>query len=400
MATKCFFKIAILCSLISISLSSKVDARTVLKNICNIKGQEEIILQGRGLVVGLNGTGDGSKSLTTLRAVAQTLSQMGAPIGGVSNSPSEALKQLKELNPKNIAEVFVKVTVPKDGASRTDKLDVEVSAIRAKSLKGGSLLMAPLLGPTPTKAVKDRLVYAHAYGKVEIEKSSTGETISETIGVIHDGARMKIDLQPTYVEDGKITIVLTKNHAGWSVAADISELINTQFLDFINGQVDQKGTTRSKDIRARAMGPRVIQVPIPKIYQADPKKNKPEATTAFVREILSLPIPEPKVEARIVVNRRTGTIVISGDIEIGSTIVGHKSIIATSGDDARDQFFLIDPSERALSPEQKAKDGSSTTQLASLLKALKAVKVPNEDVISILQALERSGKLHGKLILQ
>ncbi len=124
-----------------------------LSSICRIKGQEENTLQGLGLVVGLNGTGDGGDFLPTIRSLATAMQLMGNPIG--KGGPLE----LK--NAKNIALVMVTAKVPAAGARQGDRVDCTVSSIgAAKSLEGGQLFLTPLQGPQ----VDRPRVYAFAEG--------------------------------------------------------------------------------------------------------------------------------------------------------------------------------------------------------------------------------------------
>src|SRR5262252_7041283 len=119
-----------LVALLVVALSNPVVfARTQLKNICRIKGQEENTLRGLGLVVGLNGTGEANDA-NTMRALSQAMQVLGNP---VSLDPSQsALNDVKKI--KNVAIVMVSATVPATGGRRGDKVDCYVSAINGKSL--------------------------------------------------------------------------------------------------------------------------------------------------------------------------------------------------------------------------------------------------------------------------
>ena len=135
----------------------RLQARTLLKNICRVKGQEENTLQGLGLVVGLKGTGDGGNFLPTIRSLATAMQLMGSPIG------KGGAAELKDA--KNVALVMVTATVPAAGARQGDLLDCTVSSIGgAKSLAGGTLMMTPLQGPH----VNSDRVYAFAQGAINL----------------------------------------------------------------------------------------------------------------------------------------------------------------------------------------------------------------------------------------
>lgn len=331
-----------------------VDARTLLKNICRVKGQEENTLHGLGLVVGLKGTGEGGEFLPTVQSLAVALEIMGNPVG------QRGPMTLKDA--KNVALVMVSATVPAAGARQGDKLDCVVSSLgKAKSLKGGTLFMTPLQGPR----VGSSRVYAFAQGAVHIDDISV-----PTVGRIHQGCRLEEDFFNVFAKDGRITLVLDKNHADFQVAQDISELINGQ-LNLQNTDVQM----------ARALDQTNILVTIPKQYLDDPVQ--------FVSQVLSLPTLDPQPEARVVINEKAGSIVIGGDVAIGSVVVSHKNVVIETGTSIPDARFVpVDP------------NGTSTAKLDALVKALNAVKVSTEDTIDIIKGLERNGKLHANLIVE
>src|SRR5687768_6729112 len=123
--------------------TATVNAQSLrIRDICRIKGQEENTLHGMGLVVGLKGTGNTDGP--TLRALAKMLEAMGSPLAppGKGQSPTDELK-----NTKNVAMVMVTATIPPEGARQGEKLNCTVSAVGAKSLQGGVLIMTPLVGP-------------------------------------------------------------------------------------------------------------------------------------------------------------------------------------------------------------------------------------------------------------
>ncbi len=330
------------------------EARVLLKNICRVKGQEENSLQGLGLVVGLKGTGEGGDFLPTVQSLAVALQTMGNPIG------PRGPMTLKDA--KNVAMVMVTATVPAAGARQGDKLDCVVSSIgKAKSLKGGTLFMTPLQGPQ----VGSTRVYAFAQGPMQIDDLSV-----PTVARIHQGCRLEEDFFNVFAKDGKVTLVLEKNHADFQVAQDIAELINGQ-LNLQNSQVQL----------ARAMDQNNIEVTIPRQYLDDPVQ--------FVSQLLSLPTLDPLPDARVVINMKAGSIVIGGEVEIGSVVVTHKSVVIETGTAIPDSRFV--PVDTNKTP---------STKLESLVKALNAVRVPTEDIIDIIKGLERNGKLHASLIIE
>src|SRR3990170_4691344 len=135
--------------------SQPADARTQLKNICRLKGQEENVLRGLGLVVGLSGTGE-SNDPATMRAIARAMQIMG-------DGEQGGFEELKKI--KNVAMVMVTATIPATGSRRGDRVDCYVSAINGKSLEGGRLAFASLLGPN----TNDTLVYGLCEGQVVVD---------------------------------------------------------------------------------------------------------------------------------------------------------------------------------------------------------------------------------------
>ncbi len=335
--------------------ATTADARILLKNICRVKGQEENTLHGLGLVVGLKGSGDGGEFLPTIRSLATALQLMGSPLG------RGGTLELKDA--KNVALVMVTVTVPAAGARQGDKLDCVVSSIgAAKSLNGGTLFSTPLQGPQ----VGNNRVYAFAQGQLHIDDIKAPATAK-----IHQGCRLEEDFYNVFSKDGKITLVLDKNHADFQVAQDTAELINSQ-LNYQN----------TDGYLARALNQVNIEVSIPPQYREDP--------VLFISQVLSLPTLDPQPEARVVINERTGSVVVSGDVEIGSVVVTHKNIVIETGsaNASTNRFVPLDAEKTA------------TAKLKALVEALNAVKVAPEDMIDIIKSIERNGKLHGALIIE
>ena len=335
-----------------------LSARTLLKTICRVKGQEENTLQGLGLVVGLKGTGDGGNFLPTIRSLATAMQLMGSPLG------KGGAAELKDA--KNVALVMVTVTIPAAGGRQGDLLDCTVSSIGGcKSLAGGTLLMTPLQGPH----VNSDRVYGFAQGPLTLNDPKLA-----TSGRIFRGGRLEEDFFNPFTKDNKLTLVLNKNYSDFQVAQDVAELINSQ-LSFQS----------SGGNLAHAINQGNIEVQIPAQYRDDP--------VSFVSQVLSLPMMDPQTEARVVINPRAGSIVIGGDVEIGAVVVTHKNMVIETADSAGTpvpEFRAIDTSPQ---PQQ-------TTKLKALISALNAVKVPTDDIIEIIKGLERDGKLHGTLVIE
>ncbi len=356
------FAVLMLLAVLAVGLGGRgVQAKTLLKNICRVKGQEENKLQGLGLVIGLKGTGDSGKYLPTMRVLARSMELMGNPLGVLENRRGGGLLELKDT--KNVALVMVEATIPPTGARQGDKIDCEVSAISAKSLLGGRLVFAALQGPN----VNDHRVYAVASGRVHLDDAET-----PTTGSIHKGCRLEEDFFNAYQKDGTVTLVLNHNHADFDVATQVADEISATLL-----RERPASYSANVDYLAQAIDPTNIVVSIPMADRADP--------VPFIAGILNLPIYDPRTEARVDINERTGSIVISGDVEIGAVVVSHKNVVVETGEVTPARFTSLDPS-RPDSPK-----------LDALVKALEALQVPTVDVIEIIKGIDRNGKLHGQL---
>lgn len=336
-----------------IAATTTASAQTRLKNICRVKGQEENTLQGIGLVVGLDKSGDSAASKSTIHALAAAMQFMGSPV------PADAIKEAK-----NVAIVMVQATIPAAGARQGDQIDCVVSSIGdASSLAGGKLISTPLLGPRTTG---DR-VFAFAVGAVSVDNP-----LVATGGKVVNGCRLEEDFHNAFHKDGKITLVLDKNKADFQVAQAVAQRLNSQ-LTVGNAVTEQQ--------LARAIDQVNIEVTIPDAYLNDP--------VSFVSDIMEQPILEPDTEARVVINRSSGTVIVTGDTTIGAAIVTHKNIsVETGGGDVGQRFFGVEAPER------------SSAKLKALVSALEAVQVEAEDIADILLGLSRSGKLHARVILE
>ncbi len=353
-----FKKLLIACC-VTVALASSAPARTKLKNICRVKGQEENVLRGIGLVVGLNGTGEVNDG-PTMRAIARAMEIMGNPVAP-PDARQTGLDELKKV--KNAALVMVTATVPATGARRGDRVDCFVSAINGKSLDGGRLAFASLQGPN----TQDPRVYALCQGQVTIDNPT-----QPMVGIIHAGCQIEADIFTPFYRDGKITLILDKNHADFQTATDIVQYIREKVA-----LSDSRDATATEEM-VTAVDAANIVVRIPRVYMSDP--------VAFASVLLEIQIDEPQTESRVVINPRAGTIVISGDVEIGDVIVSQKNVTVEAG--TTPAFSPIDV------------DQSSAPKLQTLVNQLNSLKVPTADMIEIIRGIERNGKLHGQLIIE
>jgi flagellar P-ring protein precursor FlgI len=351
-------KLIIACLILAM-LPGLATARTRLKNICRIKGQEENVLRGWGLVIGLNGTGEANDG-PTMRAVSRAMEILGNPVAQ-PDAKQAGLDELKKM--KNVSMVMVTATVPSTGARRGDKVDCYVSAINGKSLEGGRLAFASLLGPN----TEDKRVYALCQGQLTIDNP-----LQPMVGVVHSGCQLEADIFTPFYRDGYITLILDKNHADFQTANDIVQFIREKVA------YSETNDSRASEQMVHAIDAANIMVRIPKIFMSDP--------VAFASDLLEIQMEEPQTESRVVINPRAGTIVISGDVEIGDVIVSHKNVVVDAT--TSPTFSPIDV------------DQSSAPKLQTLVDQLNSLKVPTADMVEIIKGIERNGKLHGRLIIE
>ena len=339
--------------------------RLMLRNICRVKGQEENTLRGLGLVVGLNGTGEAG-DLQTMRALSSMMEIMGSPVSTTGRTDAKSLEDLKKF--KNAALVMVSATVPATGARRGSKIDCFVTALNGKSLEGGRLAFASLQGPN----TQDHHVYALCEGQLVVDNSDL-----PTVARVHKGCQMQEDVITPFEKDGFITLILDESHADFVVASAIGDEIRQKYRSF----VDLDATADEDDELARlaqVVDASTIRVKIPDIYADDP--------VLWVAELMEVPVYSADPEARVVVNPRSETVVISGDVVIGDVIVTHRNLTVEVSNVASVDF-------------RKVGEGvSSAAKLDDLVAALKNLEVPAGDIIEIIKGIERNGKLHGKLI--
>ncbi len=261
-----------------------------------------------------------------------------------------------------MALVTVTATIPASGARQGDKIDCVVNSIgSAKSLAGGRLFLTPLIGPDRTNP----RIYAFAEGNITLS-----DPLITNNGRIHEGCRLEEEFFNAFIKEGKISLVLDKYHADFQVAQDVAELINSQLSFQNNGSP-----------LAKAVNQVNIEVSIPLQYRDDP--------VLFISQVLSLPILEPQTVARVVINERAGSIVISGDVEIGAAVVSHKNIVVETGNARTTQPFVpVNPAE------------PNAPKLKALVETLNALHVATPDIIDIIKGLDRNGRLHAQLVVE
>ncbi len=355
-----------LCSFVAMSLLLSVAAAAQavqVQDIVRLKGAEGSKLVGMGLVVGLDGTGDGGDFAPAMRSLAQVVSQL--------MDPNVVASELSDAD--NVAMVSLSADIPPTGVREGDRVDVHVASFgSASSLRGGRLFLIPMIGPVPGSPV-----YAFAEGPVVLEDDDV-----TTVGVIRNGAQLTRDVTTRFLnEQGQITLVINRPNASWPVANNLASLIN--------GLMDPDGPGI-----ARAMDPGNVVVQVPQAERDNP--------ASFISQILQTYIDPEQVAAgaRVVINERTGTIVISGNVQVSPVIISHEGLTITTVTQPDIPGVPMEPEVQedrfiALDPEQRA-----GAELGDLLEAFNKLQVAAADRIAILKLLHESGKLHGQLVIE
>ncbi len=348
-----------------------------IKDICRLKGQEENTLQGLGLVVGLKGTGDGGDIKPTVRALTRSMQLMG---GQVASDIQGKLIEKEMANAKNVALVFVEVTVPSSGAQQGDRLSCKVSAISAKSLDGGNLMLTHLLGPRADRPV----VYALASGPIVVDSPKV-----PTSGKIVDGCKMEYNVANEFISGNKLSLIVDPDHRSIATSQNIEFRINEY-----QSSVDESATSKNppgsyakpqnKKI-ARAIDQTTIEVTIPPAYQDNP--------VSFVSVILDLQLLNLHNKKRVYIDEREGVLIIGDDVTIAPVAISHKNLtISTRGGGEPNSGSFVSLSSQ---------DGKTPRPtLKNLTDALNILAVPTADQISIIKALKKQGNLYGELVIE
>ncbi len=349
------------------ALASKVS------DLTRIKGQGEFKLRGLGLVVGLSGTGDSGKDMILARPLAKLLENEG-------NSPGNMAELAAA---KAVAVVWVDVTIPEIGGRADDRFDAYISTTyAASSLKGGRLVLAILRGPLPNSPA-----YAMASGSVELPDPSI-----PTSGRIRLGAQLVRDVAGPTVGD-TFDLYIHPYFSGWAAAQKIATCINSdagpgpQVTGF-------DSSVRTSATVATVVDDRTIRVVIPDAERAD--------KAAFISAVLSasVRVAELDLPAQVIVNPRSGVIIITGDVEISPGLVTHKDLIINTTVPTPIPTPQNPITEKSHFAEIRTKGrASDNARLADLMAAMKQLDVQVTDQIEILQMLYKTGRLHAKMIV-
>jgi len=341
---------------IFIFLSFSILQAEKIKDISNIIGVRDNKLIGYGLVVGLNGTGDGTSSKFTLQSLSNLLQTVNVKIDPV------------DIKSKNTAAVTVTATLP-PFARQGDKLDVTISSIGdAKSLQGGTLLMTALKGV-------DGKIYALSQGSITIggmNGKGGGQLNHSTSGAIFSGALVERDV--AYDIYNQKFANLSLKRSDFNTAVNIQKALNVLF--------DAKIAT--------AIDPRTI------------KLEKPEdmSMVEFLAKVQNVNV-DYKQEEKIVIDERTGTVVSGINIHVEPVVITHGDITIKIEprkklSKNKNDVNMKDGVKIAVNENQLNMENNKIT-IANITRALHKLGAKPKDIISIVENIKRAGAINAKL---
>ena len=380
---KRFGRTLVIIFLLMQGLSFPLHAQTRIKDIVNIENGNRISLIGYGLVVGLAGTGDRPNSrrgaVFTVQSISNMLERFGITI------PREQLRT------RNVAAVMVTAQAPAFshvGAS----FDVVVSSLGdATSFEGGVLLMTPLRDETGNN-------YAVAQGPISVGgynvETASGERLRKNhalVGRIPNGGYLKVE-PPNQNIDLSKPIALHLNEPDFVTAKRIAKRINKYFSN-----------QSTKKQYAQPISPGQIELHFP-----DSTKTPAEAVN-FIAKIETLSV-NVDMEARVVINERTGTIVAGGNVTIDEVMISHGNltihtmsapVISQPAPFSRVGRTVVTRVTQTTAEEGAAKTAviKKTTSVSQLASALNTLGLKPRDIIAIFQAIKQAGALKAKLII-
>jgi flagellar P-ring protein precursor FlgI len=322
-------------------------------------------LIGIGLVTGLQGTGDSHGLSGTTESLVAALRTQGVPI----NSP----EQLERT--RSAALVWVSVEVPNTGGRVGDRFPVTITtALDAESLEGGELQISPLRQHLPGDGV-----VAFAGGTIILD-----DPLILTRGRVRGGVELVDDIITHQVGE-TFELKVKTQYAGFAATELVASTLNEAYYN-----TDEPGLPPI----AMAVDDRIVRVTVPEADRG--------AMAAFMRFILSRRIRDPELlnlPARVIVNRRTGAIVATADVDISPVGVSHEAL----------QFTVTQPAPIAtpqapITTQERWANVASTAspsdmaKLTDLLAALRALDVPVRDQIDLLAMMHRTGALHAEFI--
>lgn len=361
-----------------------------VKDLAYVQGVRANQLLGYGLVVGLAGTGDFGSAEFTVQSTVSMLSRMGIRV------------EASDVQTRNVAAVMVTAELPPFAASGQE-IDVVVSSLgNARSLQGGTLLMTPLRGP-------DGEVYAIGQGPMTVggynvdggagTSARSGHT---NVGRIPSGAIVERSLDVPFGNEPEIRLFLRE--PDFTTAVNMAQAIGELFppdasaaagaADAANGPTPYAGI-------ATAINASTVVVAVPELFS--------EAVSQFVALIERVEVT-PDAVARVIVNERTGTVVLGGRVRLSEVAVAHGSLsvrVDTEFETSQPRPFGEGSTRVVPNADLQIEEGSSTLRLIrpeprieDVVAALNAVGTTPRDLIAILEAVRSAGALHAELVIQ
>jgi flagellar P-ring protein precursor FlgI len=338
-----------------------------LKDIAEINGVRKNQLIGYGLVVGLDGSGDGKKSVFTAQSMASMLEKMGVTV------------DQEDIQVKNVAAVMVTATLP-PFAKRGNRVDVLVSSIGdAKNLQGGTLMLTPLKGV-------DAKIYAVAQGPVNTGGFGAGGAASSvvknfpTVGRVLSGAIIEREVPNDF--KGRDRMQFSLHNPDFTTVVRVVDIINAQFNEPV----------------ARAEDAGTIEICIPERYLGN---------TAPLLASLSVLEVEPDNDAKVVINERTGTVVMGDSVRISTIAIAHGNLSIVVRENINvSQPLPFSDGQTVATPSTRIDVQEEASQLmvvpegvniGQVVNALNALGVTPRDLIAIFQAIKAAGALQADL---
>jgi flagellar P-ring protein precursor FlgI len=334
-----------------------------VKDLAAIKGIRTNQLIGYGLVVGLNGTGDKSGSEFTMQSLANMMEHMGINVSK------------NQLKAKNAAAVMVTANMPPFSRIGS-RIDITASSIGdAKSLAGGTLLLTPLHGV-------NGMVYALAQGPIALGGAGGEGTTKNHLLVARIDGGATVEREVPLELDGRDSLTITLYQPDFTTSTRMAEAINRKVGEAV----------------ARPLDSGTLKVAIP--------SKKQESVSRFIADIESLDV-SPDRTAKVVVNEKTGTVVIGENVTVSTVAIAHGNLTITIGDkttvsqpEAFSQGDTAITSEKEVTINEEGNrilmlPGSST--IGELVRALNAIGVTPRELISIFQNIKASGALQAEL---
>lgn len=363
------FMVAFLTVLIFLS-GMQAEGAVRIKDITTIHNEDETDLIGYGLIIGLDGSGDGKGALFTMQSLSNMMERMGLTV------------EAKKLKIKNVAAVMVTARLSSNNTEGS-RIDVTVSSIGdASSLQGGTLLITPL-------SSADGTVFAMAQGPISIGgfnvQVDEGNRIINNytlVGRVPGGGKVTRALEKA-TDDGDVLLFL--HSPDYTTATRIAERINNKYG--LTAYVDDVATIR-------------IKVPDSLSYHNE--------RMYFIADIGTMQV-QPDERARIVINERTGTIVAGEHVTLAPVVIAHgnitvsiKSFPIISQPEPFSQGETVVTDEYQIQVDEEASHVvylEEVISLAEVANALNMIGATPRDIIAIFQAMKQVGALRAELVI-